>query len=104
MRWKRPLKLWLCHQHMLAPVEPFHAYIASSARTNPHHPFPTHSLPQDIIQQTPPSLRSKAARLVGAKCTLLARIDAYGQVGVGGACWHGWHPLILPCAVGCVCV
>lgn len=27
----------------------------------------------------PAGLRSKAARLVGAKCTLLARIDAYGQ-------------------------
>jgi hypothetical protein len=27
----------------------------------------------------PAGLKSKAARLVGAKCTLLARIDAYGQ-------------------------
>ena len=44
---------------------------------------PPPPLEQDIIQQTPPSLRSKAARLVGAKCTLLARIDAYGQVGPG---------------------
>ena len=34
----------------------------------------------DIIQGTPPALRKKAARLVGAKCTLLARMDAYGQV------------------------
>eukprot|EP00884_Botryococcus_braunii_P005496 jgi/Botrbrau1/14948/Bobra.0018s0052.1 len=33
----------------------------------------------DIIQETPPALRPKAARLVGAKCTLLARIDAYGE-------------------------
>ena len=33
----------------------------------------------DIIQGTPPALRKKAARLVGAKCTLLARMDAYGQ-------------------------
>lgn len=48
---------------------------------------------QDIIQQTPPSLRSKAARLVGAKCTLLARIDAYGQVGGSGraGCWLWAH-------------
>ena len=35
----------------------------------------------DIIQGTPPALRKKAARLVGAKTTLLARMDAYGQVG-----------------------
>jgi U4/U6 small nuclear ribonucleoprotein PRP31 len=34
----------------------------------------------EIVQNTPPSLRVKASRLVGAKCTLLARVDAYGQV------------------------
>lgn len=28
---------------------------------------------------TQKGLKAKAARLVGAKCTLLARIDAYGQ-------------------------
>jgi hypothetical protein len=49
----------------------------SSTTAQPHQGFISAS---DIIQQTPPSLRSKAARLVGAKCTLLARIDAYGQV------------------------
>lgn len=32
-----------------------------------------------LIQQTPPPLRGKAARLVGAKCTLLARMDAHGK-------------------------
>jgi U4/U6 small nuclear ribonucleoprotein PRP31 len=32
-----------------------------------------------VVTQTPPSLRIKAARLVAAKCTLLARVDAYGQ-------------------------
>ncbi len=38
----------------------------------------------EIVQNTPPALRVKAARLVGAKCTLLARVDAYGQVCEGG--------------------
>lgn len=34
----------------------------------------------DIIQKkTPPAWRSKAARLIGAKCTLMARIDAFGE-------------------------
>mmetsp|Transcript_19087 Transcript_19087/g.32724 ORF Transcript_19087/g.32724 Transcript_19087/m.32724 type:complete len:498 (+) Transcript_19087:198-1691(+) len=32
-----------------------------------------------VIQQTPPSLRVRAARLVAAKCALLARLDAHGQ-------------------------
>ena len=32
-----------------------------------------------IIQQTPPALRLKAMRLVASKCTLLARVDAFGQ-------------------------
>ena len=50
----------------------------SSTTAQPHQGFIFGS---DIMQQTPPSLRSKAARLVGAKCTLLARVDAYGQVG-----------------------
>lgn len=51
----------------------------SSTTVQPHQGF---IFASDIIQQAPPSLRSKAARLVGAKCTLLARVDAYGQV-----CW-----------------
>ncbi|GAB4824063.1 hypothetical protein N2152v2_011109 [Parachlorella kessleri] len=54
----------------------------SSTAAQPHQGFIFGS---DIIQQTPPALRSKAARLVGAKCTLLARIDAYGQDLSGGA-------------------
>jgi U4/U6 small nuclear ribonucleoprotein PRP31 len=34
----------------------------------------------DIIQKkTPPAWRSKAARLIGAKCSLMARVDAYGE-------------------------
>jgi U4/U6 small nuclear ribonucleoprotein PRP31 len=41
----------------------------------------------DVVQGTPPGLRQKAARLVGGKCTLLARVDAYGEdpSGVQGA-------------------
>ena len=37
------------------------------------------------MQATPPALRKKASRLVGGKCTLLARIDAYGQDPTGSA-------------------
>jgi U4/U6 small nuclear ribonucleoprotein PRP31 len=34
----------------------------------------------DIIQKkTPPAWRSKAARLIGAKCSLMARVDAFGE-------------------------
>jgi hypothetical protein len=54
----------------------------SSTAAQPHQGF---IFASDIVQQTPPGLRTKAARLVGAKCTLLARIDAYGQVRAGGA-------------------
>lgn len=50
----------------------------SSTAAQPHQGF---IFASDLIQQTPPSLRAKAARLVGAKCTLLARMDAYGRVG-----------------------
>lgn len=32
-----------------------------------------------LTQQTPPSLRLKGTRLIASKCTLLARVDAYGQ-------------------------
>ena len=66
----------------------------SSTTAQPHQGF---IFASDIIQQTPPSLRSKAARLVGAKCTLLARIDAYGQVrlGCGGRAGQGQHALLF---------
>ena len=37
------------------------------------------------MQATPPAFRKKASRLVGGKCTLLARIDAYGQDPTGSA-------------------
>mmetsp|Transcript_12823 Transcript_12823/g.42320 ORF Transcript_12823/g.42320 Transcript_12823/m.42320 type:complete len:506 (+) Transcript_12823:20-1537(+) len=38
----------------------------------------------DLIQkETPPALRPKVARLVGSKCTLMARVDAYGEDPTG---------------------
>ena len=38
----------------------------------------------DIIQKkTPPAWRSKAARLIGAKCSLMARVDAFGESANG---------------------
>jgi len=38
----------------------------------------------DTIQRkTPPPLRTRAARLVGGKCTLMARVDAFGQDPTG---------------------
>eukprot|EP00879_Flechtneria_rotunda_P011202 GHRR01011700.1.p1 GENE.GHRR01011700.1~~GHRR01011700.1.p1 ORF type:complete len:418 (+),score=108.76 GHRR01011700.1:198-1451(+) len=52
----------------------------SAATVQPHQGF---IYGCQLIQQTPPALRSKAARLVGAKCTLLARIDSYGQDPAG---------------------
>ena len=39
----------------------------------------------DIIQQTPPALRTKACRLIGSKCTLMARMDAFGEDPAGHA-------------------
>lgn len=59
----------------------------SSTTAQPHQGF---IFASDIIQQTPPSLRPKAARLVGAKCTLLARVDAFGQVGCQRAARRGY--------------
>uniref|UniRef100_A0A6B2EEK4 U4/U6 small nuclear ribonucleoprotein Prp31 n=1 Tax=Phlebotomus kandelakii TaxID=1109342 RepID=A0A6B2EEK4_9DIPT len=49
----------------------------------PHTGFIYYS---DIVQDTPPDMRRKAARLVAAKCTLAARVDAChesisGQIG-----------------------
>lgn len=32
-----------------------------------------------LVQETPPSARTKAAKLVGSKCSLLARVDAHGN-------------------------
>lgn len=32
-----------------------------------------------LVQETPPSVRAKAAKLVGSKCSLLARVDAHGN-------------------------
>ena len=54
----------------------------STATARPHQGFIWNS---EVIQQTPPAFRNKASRLVGAKCTLLARMDAYGQDPSGQA-------------------
>lgn len=32
-----------------------------------------------LVQESPPSIRAKAAKLVGSKCSLLARVDAHGN-------------------------
>jgi U4/U6 small nuclear ribonucleoprotein PRP31 len=32
-----------------------------------------------LVQETPPSVRAKAAKLIGSKCSLLARVDAHGN-------------------------
>ncbi|KAL0272455.1 UNVERIFIED_CONTAM: hypothetical protein PYX00_005415 [Menopon gallinae] len=45
----------------------------SQTASLPHTGFIYHS---DIVQETPPDFRRKAARLVGAKCILAARVDA----------------------------
>jgi U4/U6 small nuclear ribonucleoprotein PRP31 len=39
----------------------------------------------EVVQQTPPPLRMRACRLVGGKCTLMARLDAYGEDPAGTA-------------------
>ena len=54
----------------------------STASVQPHQGFVFQS---DIVQQTPPAFRKKAAKVVGSKCTLLARMDAYGQDPSGAA-------------------
>ncbi|KAK9797074.1 hypothetical protein WJX73_003006 [Symbiochloris irregularis] len=48
----------------------------SSSSAQPHQGF---IFACDLIQGTPPGLRARAARLVGAKSALLARVDAFGQ-------------------------
>lgn len=50
----------------------------------------------EIIQNCPDEFKNKAARLIGAKCTLLARIDAYGSdpTGAQGAQMKARHPVI----------
>eukprot|EP00798_Chlamydomonas_sp_ICE-L_P000438 gene438-1836_t len=54
----------------------------SSTTSQPHQGF---IFQCPIMQQTPPALRSKAARLLGGKCALLARVDAFGQDPSGRA-------------------
>lgn len=52
----------------------------SSANANLHQGFIYAS---DIISSCPEEFRGRAARLLGAKCTLLARVDAYGGEPTG---------------------
>lgn len=53
----------------------------SSATVQPHQGFISNC---PILQQMPPALRAKGARLIAGKCALLARVDAYGQDPAGG--------------------
>lgn len=39
----------------------------------------------DIVQQTPPAYRVRASKLVAGKCTLMARVDAFGEDPAGEA-------------------
>lgn len=52
----------------------------STASVQPHQGF---IFACEIMKNTPPGLRGKCARMVGAKCTLMARVDAYGQDATG---------------------
>jgi len=52
----------------------------SSATQLPHTGFIYYS---QIVQDTPPDLRRKVARIVGAKCTLAARVDSFHQSNDG---------------------
>ena len=76
----------------------------SSTSVQPHQGFITSC---DIIQQTPPGLRTRAARLVGAKAALLARVDAFGQdpSGQTGSQFKVHAPLrcLLYNTAPCVC-
>jgi len=52
----------------------------SQTSTLPHTGFIFHS---PIVQDTPPDLRRKAARLVASKCTLAVKVDAFHEHGDG---------------------
>jgi U4/U6 small nuclear ribonucleoprotein PRP31 len=52
-----------------------HAAGFSSKTSMPHQGFIYES---ELVQNTPPGLRNRAAKLVGSKCSLLARVDAHG--------------------------
>lgn len=47
----------------------------------------------ELVQQTPPGYRQRAAKLVAAKCTLMARMDAYGEDPAGCAT-HAANPTL----------
>ena len=52
----------------------------SSASSEPHQGVIWQC---EVVQKAPPALRGKAARLVGGKCTMMARVDSYGQDPTG---------------------
>mmetsp|Transcript_28978 Transcript_28978/g.40009 ORF Transcript_28978/g.40009 Transcript_28978/m.40009 type:complete len:490 (+) Transcript_28978:12-1481(+) len=54
----------------------------STATLNPHSGYLFHS---EIVSTTPPGLRTKVVRLLSGKCTLMARMDSYGQDATGQA-------------------
>ena len=56
---------------------------AAAARAGELHAGFVHAC--ELVQQTPPAMRMRACRLVGAKCTLMARLDAYGEDPEGRA-------------------
>eukprot|EP00240_Pyramimonas_obovata_P005008 CAMPEP_0118925824 /NCGR_PEP_ID=MMETSP1169-20130426/3648_1 /TAXON_ID=36882 /ORGANISM="Pyramimonas obovata, Strain CCMP722" /LENGTH=390 /DNA_ID=CAMNT_0006867233 /DNA_START=231 /DNA_END=1400 /DNA_ORIENTATION=+ len=52
----------------------------STATLNPHTGYVFNT---EIVTQTPPAYRQRAGKLVAAKCTLMARVDSYGQDPTG---------------------
>mmetsp|Transcript_9641 Transcript_9641/g.18075 ORF Transcript_9641/g.18075 Transcript_9641/m.18075 type:complete len:490 (-) Transcript_9641:177-1646(-) len=52
----------------------------STASINPHSGYLINT---EIVQSTPPALRMRAGRLVAGKCTLMARMDSFGQDPLG---------------------
>merc|ERR1719334_1001503 len=52
----------------------------STASQLPHTGFVYYS---DLVQDCPPDIRRKVARIVGAKCTLAARVDSFHQASDG---------------------
>ena len=54
----------------------------SAVTAQPHQGF---IFQCDLVQGIPEAFRAKAARVVGAKCTLMARVDAYGTDPAGSS-------------------
>lgn len=52
----------------------------ATSSANPHAGYLFNT---DIVQKTPPSLRLRATRLIAGKCTLMARVDSFGDDPAG---------------------